>query len=72
MNSSTLQETPATPAPAVAPVSATPHFTPEELKAFQSEDSHAAAAVTGIMSAIFSIGLLIYLTILYVVHYWPN
>jgi hypothetical protein len=44
-------------------------FTDAEVAAFQAEDRKGAAAVVGLMAAIFSIGFFLYLAIAIIV--WP-
>jgi hypothetical protein len=41
------------------------HFSPAEWAQLQADDRHAAAVVLGLMTAIFSIGLVLYIIVLY-------
>jgi hypothetical protein len=40
------------------------HFPPDEWEQLQADDRHGAAAVIGLMTAIFSIGLILYIIVL--------
>lgn len=46
-------------------------FAAADVEAFHADDRHAAAAVSGIMVAIFSAGLILYVTIACLVWSWP-
>lgn len=52
------------PVVAEATIAGRPTFSPAEMTALQSEDKQATIAVCGILVACFSLGLLIYLTVL--------
>jgi len=41
------------------------HFAPDEWEQLQADDRHGAAVVIGLMTAIFGIGLIIYLVVLF-------
>lgn len=40
------------------------HFPPDEWEQLQADDRHAGAAVLGLMTGIFSIGLILYIVVL--------
>jgi len=41
------------------------HFPPDEWEQLQADDRHAGAAVIGLMTAIFGIGLILYTVVLF-------
>lgn len=53
--------------PHSAPPPAQPHFSATEWDALQADDLRAAMAVVGLMTAIFSIGLILYLGVCLVI-----
>jgi hypothetical protein len=40
------------------------HFPPDEWEQLQADDRHAGAVVLGLMTAIFTIGLILYIVVL--------
>lgn len=65
-----IPESPVSLVPEVAPPR-TEGFTAEEVVAFHADDKHAAAAIAGIMMAIFSAALVAYVFIACWVFTWP-
>lgn len=57
---------------AATPAPGTEAFTPQELASFQSEDWHAAAAISSIMVTILAAGLIAYIFIACWVLAYPN
>jgi hypothetical protein len=47
-------------------------FSDAEMEEFHKEDRHAGGAVIVLMAAIFSIGLILYVTVAWSVGTWPN
>ena len=53
--------------PEHAVADAGPHFTDQEWKEFQDDDIHAGGAIICLMAGIFTIGLMLYMTIAVIV-----
>jgi hypothetical protein len=49
-----------------------PHFSDAEWEALQKEDLHAGKMVIGLMTSIFSIGVLMYIGVMVSVGLWPH
>jgi len=52
-------------APAAAPAASQPDFTPQELESLHQSDRMAASAVVGLLTCIFSTGVVLYLLVLW-------